>query len=43
MPVTNRGGLLGCEMSTIPHFLDSQLTDGGEVVSLMCQPHFIPM
>jgi hypothetical protein len=27
--VTGRGGLKGCELSRIPHFLDSQLTDGG--------------
>jgi hypothetical protein len=26
----------------LPHFLDSQLTDGGEVVSLMCWPSFTP-
>jgi hypothetical protein len=34
VPVVGRGGLFGCEMSRLPHFLDSQLTDGGEVVSL---------
>jgi hypothetical protein len=29
-------------MSRLPHFLDIQLTDGGEVVSLMHQPPFTP-
>jgi hypothetical protein len=32
--VTGCEGPLGCEMSRIPHFLESRLTDGGEVVSL---------
>jgi hypothetical protein len=31
--VTGRGGPQGCETSRLPHFLDNQLTDGGEVVS----------
>jgi hypothetical protein len=31
-----------CETSGIPHFLDSRLTDGGEVVSPMHPPHFTP-
>jgi hypothetical protein len=34
---TGRGGPLGCETSRLPHFLDNQLTDGGEVVSLTWQ------
>jgi hypothetical protein len=29
-------------MSKLPHFLDIQLTDGGEVVSLVCQPSVTP-
>jgi hypothetical protein len=29
IPVTGRGGPLGCEVSRLPHFLDSCLTDGG--------------
>jgi hypothetical protein len=29
------GGPLDCEMSRLVHFLDSRLTDGGKVVSLM--------
>jgi hypothetical protein len=37
IPVTGRGGPYGCEMSELPHFLDNQLTDGGEVVSLTRQ------
>jgi hypothetical protein len=30
-------------MSSLPHFLDNRLTDGGEVVSLMRRPPFNPM
>jgi hypothetical protein len=37
-----QGGLQRCEMSSIPHFLDTQHTYGGEVVSLTCQSHFTP-
>jgi hypothetical protein len=37
-PVTGRGGPQGWETSRLPHFLDNQLTDGGEVVSLMGRP-----
>jgi hypothetical protein len=37
-PVTGRGRLYGCETSRFPHFLDNQLTDGGEVVSLTRRP-----
>jgi hypothetical protein len=29
IPVTDRGGLYGCETSRLPHFLDTRLTDGG--------------
>jgi hypothetical protein len=29
--VTSRGGSKGYETSTLPQFLDNQLTDGGEV------------
>jgi hypothetical protein len=36
IPVTGRGGPLGCETSRFPHFVDNQLTDDCEVVSLMC-------
>jgi hypothetical protein len=38
MPVTDRGNPYGCETSRLPNFLDNQLTDGGEVVSLTPQP-----
>jgi hypothetical protein len=31
---------LVCEISTIPHFLDNRLSDGGEVVSLTRRPPF---
>jgi hypothetical protein len=40
IPVTGREGLYGCETSRLPHFLDSPLTDGGEVVSLTRRPLF---
>jgi hypothetical protein len=30
------------ETMRLPHFLDNQLTDGGEVVSLTHQPPFTP-
>jgi hypothetical protein len=30
------------ETSRLPHFLDSRLRDGGEVVSLMRRPPFTP-
>jgi hypothetical protein len=29
--VTDRGGLRGCEMLRIPHCVDNQFGDGGEV------------
>jgi hypothetical protein len=40
---TGHGGPQGSEMSRLPHFLDNQLTDGGEVVSLMHWPPFTPL
>jgi hypothetical protein len=40
-PVTGRGGLWVCETSRLPHFLDSRLTEGGEV-SLTLRPSFTP-
>jgi hypothetical protein len=42
IPVTGHGGPLGCETSRLPHFLDSRLTDGFEVVSLTRWPPFTP-
>jgi hypothetical protein len=33
IPVTGHGGPQGSETMRFPHFLDSRLTDGGEVVS----------
>jgi hypothetical protein len=40
IPVTDREGPQGCETSRLPHFIDSWLTDGGEVVSLTRRPLF---
>jgi hypothetical protein len=39
IPVTDRGGTFGCEMSRVPHSTlpDNQLISGDEVVSLSCQ------
>jgi hypothetical protein len=42
MSVTGHEGLYGCEMSRLPHFVYSKLTNGKEVVSLMGQPPFTP-
>jgi hypothetical protein len=33
IPVTGLGGLWACKMSRLAYFLDSQLTDGGKIVS----------
>jgi hypothetical protein len=41
IPVAGREGPWGCETSRLPHFLDNQHTDGGEV-SRTCWPPFIP-
>jgi hypothetical protein len=38
IPVTGLGGPWGCEMSRLPHFLDSRVTDGIEIVSLTRRP-----
>jgi pantothenate kinase-related protein Tda10 len=40
--ITGRGGPQSCETSRLSHFLDSQLTDGGEVVSLTRRLPFTP-
>jgi hypothetical protein len=37
IPVTGCEGPSGCEMSRLPHFLDSRLTDGGAVVGFKRQ------
>jgi hypothetical protein len=42
LSITGHGGPYGCETSKLPHFLDNQLTDGGEVVSLTRQLLFPP-
>jgi hypothetical protein len=41
-PVTGCGGPDSCDMSKLLHFLDNQLTDGGEVISLTCRQHLTP-
>jgi hypothetical protein len=41
-PVTGREGPSGCETSRLPHFLNSQPTNGGEVVSFTPRPPFTP-
>jgi hypothetical protein len=43
IPVTGRGGSYGCERSSLPHFLDKRLTDGGKVVSPTRRPPFTPV
>jgi hypothetical protein len=40
IPVTDRGGPYGREILRLPHFLDHQLTDGGEAFSLTRPPPF---
>jgi hypothetical protein len=42
IPVTGHGGPQGCETSSLPHFLYSQLIDGSEVVILMHRLPFSP-
>jgi hypothetical protein len=42
IPVIGCGGLQGCETSRLPHFLDNQLEDDSEVVSLTHWPPFVP-
>jgi hypothetical protein len=36
IPVTGRQGPQGCETLRLPHFLDNRLTDGGKVVTALC-------
>jgi hypothetical protein len=43
IPVKGREGPQGCETSRLPHFLHTQLKDGGKVVSLTRRPAFYPM
>jgi hypothetical protein len=40
IPVAGRESPWGCETSRLPHFLDSRLTDGGEVISPKRRPPF---
>jgi hypothetical protein len=38
--VTDRGSPYVCETSRLPHFVENQLIDSDEVVSLMRRPSF---
>jgi hypothetical protein len=40
--VTGRGGLYGCLISRIPHFIRSRFTEGDEILSLKRRPSFTP-
>jgi hypothetical protein len=42
MPVTDRGGIYGCEILRIQHCLENRLTDGGKVVSPTHRPRSTP-
>jgi hypothetical protein len=42
IPVTGRGGPLGCERPRLPHYLDKRVTDGGKVISPTRRPPFTP-
>jgi hypothetical protein len=42
IPVTDRRGPQGCETSRLPHFVDSRVTEYGEVFSLTRRPPFAP-
>jgi hypothetical protein len=42
IPVTGRGGPQNYETSRLPHFIENQLTDGGEFDSLKLLPHLYP-
>jgi hypothetical protein len=42
VPITGRGGPLGCEILRIPHCLDNRLIDGGKFVSPMHRPNVTP-
>jgi hypothetical protein len=42
IPVTGRGGTQGYGTSKVPHFLNSRLKDGSEVVSLTRRQPFAP-
>jgi hypothetical protein len=42
IPLIGQGGLYGCEMLKIPHFLGNRLTDGGKFVSPTHRQRSIP-
>jgi hypothetical protein len=42
IPLTGRGGPYGCQTSWLPYFLDSRLSDGGEVYSRTRRPPLTP-
>jgi hypothetical protein len=42
IPVTGRGGPLGCETSRLPHFLYNRFTHGGELSALRAGSPLLP-
>lgn len=38
VPATSHGDPKDCQMSRLPHYLDNQITDGSELISLMNRP-----
>jgi hypothetical protein len=43
MSVTGRGGVHGCEMLRMSHFLNNRLTHGGNIVSPTQRPRSTPL
>jgi hypothetical protein len=42
IPVRGRGGLQGCDMLRVPHYVDTRLTDDGEFVCFARRPESTP-
>jgi hypothetical protein len=43
VPVTGSGGLLGCESSRLPHYLENRPTDSSDVASVTLRPAGRPL